>query len=400
MTHISGIYLLFMALVILFLGRFVTSYVPWLKRWHIPSPVTGGLLCSLLITLVSYFTATRFSFDLYLRDILLLCFFSTIGLSARIRLLISGGKTLTTLMVIAVLFLIVQNTAGVATALALGSDPIHGLLAGTITFAGGHGTAITWGTFLEGKGYEGAMEFGLIAATLGLILGGLVGGPVARRLIHHYQLRGDSQKKVTTPTIEQENQPVTLNGRHLLSAIFCICTCIIVGLAIQDQLKALGVVLPDFVPVLFTGILITNLCDSFKLSMKQPELNMLGDISLQLFIAMSLMTLKLHYLASVAGVLIAITVVQVIVIILFAWFVVFQAAGRNYDSSIITAGFIGMGLGATPVGMANMNTLAHRYGPSPKAFLVVPLIGSFFIDIANALILKGFLLLPVFTAGG
>lgn len=400
MIHISGIYLLFMALVILFLGRQLTSAIPLLKRWHIPTPVTGGLLCSLLIALISHFTDLRLNFDLYLRDMLLLCFFSTIGLSARIRLLISGGKTLTTLMIIAIVFLILQNAAGVATALALGSNPIYGLLAGTITFAGGHGTAITWGSFLEQKGYHGAMEFGLIAATLGLILGGLVGGPIGKKLITRYRLHGPHKDPLILPDIDQENQTLTLNGRNLLSALFLISTCIIIGISVQGELKKLGVVLPDFVPVLFSGILITNICDGFKINLKQAELNMLGDVSLQLFIAMSLMTLKLHYLTSIAGVLMAITLVQVVVMISFAWFVVFQATGRDYDSSIITAGFIGMGLGATPVGMANMNTLVHRYGASPKAFLILPLIGSFFLDIANAIILKGFLLLPWFSAAG
>ncbi len=397
MTHISGIYLLFMAIIILFLGRFITYHIPFLKRYHIPSPVTGGLLCSLALALCTYFTSIRFSFDLYLRDILLLAFFSTIGLSARVRLLISGGKTLVTMMIVAVFFLIVQNTAGVATALALGDNPIYGLLAGTITFAGGHGTAIAWGVSLEQKGYQGAMEFGLLAATLGLILGGLVGGPVGKRLIAHHHLTGrNNSDKATIPTIDQDSRPVTLNGRHLLSALFLISGCIVIGTAIQSWLKNHNVLLPDFVPVLFTGIVITNLCDWRNIDLKQAELNMLGDISLQLFIAMSLMTLKLLSLTGIAGTLMTITLVQVIVIILFSWFVVFQAAGRDYDSSVITSGFIGMGLGATPVGMANMSTLVHHYGTSPKAFLIVPLIGSFFVDIANTIILNGFLKLPFF----
>ena len=241
-------------------------------------------------------------------------------------------------------------------------------------------------------------SFGLVAATLGLILGGLIGGPVGKKLITSYHLKGQPYQKVTTPQHEQDTQPVTLNGRHFLSALFLISCCIILGMMVQGLLKAQQIIFPDFVPVLFAGIIITNLCDWGNIELKQTELNMLGDISLQLFIAMSLMTLKLQYLANVAGVLLCITVIQVIVIIAFAWFIIFRAAGRDYDSSVITAGFIGMGLGATPVGMANMNTLVHRYGPSPKAFLVVPLIGSFFVDIANAIILKGFLELPFFNS--
>ena len=166
----------------------------------------------------------------------------------------------------------------------------------------------------------------------------------------------------------------------------------------QPLLQIQQILVPDFVPVLFAGIIITNICDCSKIELKQTEINILGDISLQLFIAMSLVTLKLQYLSNIAGVLLIITIIQVLVIIAFAWLIVFRATGRDYDSSVITAGFIGMGLGATPVGMANMNTLTNRYGISPKAFLVVPLVGSFFVDIANAIILKGFLDLPIFKS--
>ena len=397
MTHISGIHLLFMAIISLYIGHFITRKFSLLKRCHIPSPVTGGLLFSLLLTIVSQVWHIQLSYDLHLRDILLLAFFSTIGLSARIKLLLNGGKTLVILMVVATVFLVVQNTAGVLTALALNENPIYGLVAGTITFAGGHGTAITWGAFLEQHGYHGTLEFGLVAATMGLILGGLVGGPVARKLITSYQLKGQNTLDAIDSSQKQEQYPAVLSSRHLLSGIFLIVSCVILGMLAQGFLKAQQIIVPDFLPVLFTGIIITNICDWTKTDLQQAELNVLGDISLQLFIAMSLMTLKLHYLASVAGLLLCITAVQVLVIIAFAWFVVFRVTGRNYDSSVITAGFIGMGLGATPVGMANMNTLVHRYGPSPKAFLLVPLIGSFFVDIANALILKSFLALPVFA---
>jgi ESS family glutamate:Na+ symporter len=396
MTHISGIHLLFMAIISLYIGHFITRKFSILKRCHIPSPVTGGLLFSLLVTIISQIWHIKLSYDLYLRDILLLAFFGTIGLSARIRLLLSGGKTLAILMVVAVIFLIVQNTAGVATALALGENPVFGLVAGTITFAGGHGTAITWGAFLEQQGYQGTLEFGLIAATLGLILGGMVGGPVARQLISHYQLKDQYTEENSTSIGKQTQYAAELSSRHLLSGIFLIISCIVLGMLAQTMLKAHHIIVPDFLPVLFAGIIITNICDWTHIELKQAELDTLGDISLQLFIAMSLMTLKLHYLSSVAGLLLCITIVQVLVIIAFSWFVVFRATGKSYDSSVITAGFIGMGLGATPVGMANMNTLAHRYGPSPKAFLLVPLIGSFFVDIANAVILKGFLALPIF----
>ncbi|MDP0588955.1 MAG: sodium/glutamate symporter [Candidatus Endonucleobacter bathymodioli] len=396
MTNISGIHLLFVAIMSLFAGRFITDNTTLLRRLHIPSPVTGGLLFCILLTTYSYLTTVHFNYDLHLRDILLLVFFSTIGLSAKIRLLISGGKTLIILIFVTIAFLIIQNTAGILTAMALGQDPIFGLLAGTITFAGGHGTAITWGAFLEQQGYQGAVEFGLVAATVGLILGGLIGGPVGKKLITHYRLKEATKQKITSSYQEPEIQVVPLNGKHLLSALFLISCCIVFGQLAQDLLKAQNILFPDFVPVLFVGILIANLCDFGQEKLRQPELDMLGDVCLRLFIAMSLITLKLHHLTNIAGVLVCITVVQVLIIIAFAWLVVFRATGRNYDSSIISAGFIGMGLGATPVGMANMNTLTNRYGLSPKAFLIVPLIGSFFVDIANAIILKGFLELPIF----
>ena len=396
MTNISGIDLLFMAIISLFIGHLITHKVTLLNRCHIPSPVTGGLLVSLLLTVISQFSSIQFVYDMYLRDIFLLAFFSTVGLSARIRLLFKGGKTLAVLMVIALAFLIIQNTAGILTAIALNENPIYGLIAGSITFAGGHGTAITWGSFLEQKGYEGTMEFGLVAATLGLILGGLVGGPVANKIIKTYSLKNTQLTKYNKTQVQSDHYSAELNSQHLLSALFLITFCIVGGTVIQSTLKTNQIIIPDFLAVLFIGIITTNLCDWIKIELKQLELNTLGDISLQLFIAMSLMTLELQHLANLAGLLITITIVQVIVIVIFTWFVVFRTTGKNYDSCVISAGFIGMGLGATPVGMANMNTLVHRYGPSPKAFLIIPLLGSFFIDSVNAFILKGFLSLSLF----
>ncbi|PJE77820.1 Sodium/glutamate symporter [invertebrate metagenome] len=394
---LSGINLLLMAIAVLYIGRFISRHIVFLKKYHIPSSVTGGLLCSLLLAMITYFSSMEFKFDLHLRDLLLLGFFSTIGLSARIKLLMSGGKTLTLLMLVTLAFLLIQNTVGVTTAMWLNEHPVFGLLAGTITFAGGHGTAITWGNIFEQQGYIGANEFGVAAATLGLILGGLVGGPVARNLIsRHQQTSLSDSNHISEPEIDLQARNMTLNGHHLIAALFLISFCIAGGNLIQQGFHSWGLTLPDFVPVLFTGIIVTNIYDWKKVEIQQVEVDTLGDICLQLFIVMSLMSMQFNHLTHIASTLLWITAVQVIVIILFARYVVYTAAGKNYDASIITAGFIGMGLGATPVGMANMSTLTHRYGPSPKAFLIVPLLGSFFVDISNAFILQGFLQLPFF----
>ncbi|GAA4648038.1 sodium/glutamate symporter [Kistimonas scapharcae] len=392
----AGINLLLASIVVLYIGHYLTRKSRFLQEYNIPAPVTGGLLSSVLLTLIASKTSLSFHFDLELRDLLLLMFFSTIGLNARFSLLLSGGKTLTILLFVMLAFLILQNTTGVLFALFLDQDPVNGLLAGSIAFAGGHGTAITWGSYFEQNGHPGSQEFGLIAATLGLILGGTLGGPLAHNLIKQHALYGNQHRTpyVIDSQSQKEYVPVDMTG--IFRVLLEISITISVGLYLHQWLESQQIILPEFLPVLLIGIIIANLGTVYKHQSDTGLLSLWGDVSLELFIAMSLLSLQLGLLANTASSLVIITIAQTVISVLFVYFIVFRFAGRDYDAAVISSGFIGSGLGATPVGMANVETITSKFGPSPKALLIIPLLGSFFTDVLNALVLKGFLTLPFF----
>ena len=397
MVHLSGLSLLIVAILSYKLGRWVTSRVYLLDHYHIPSPVTGGLITSVLFALADYLFNVQVTWGFELRNELLLIFFCTVGLNARFRLLLSGGKTLIVLFFVVVGFLILQNTVGLITAISIGDQPVNGLLAGSISMAGGHGTAISWGAFLESEGYPQATEFGLVAATMGLIMGGLLGGPVAHALIKKHNLSA-TQADLKSYSISDsfETREITLCMHQVLNVILLIAICIIAGKWINSHFRALHIVMPDYLPVLILAIVIINISDLIKYRFNEQFINLFGDICLEMFITMSLMSLNLIQLAHTALPAFIIVLVQSVVICLFAYYLMFRAAGSDYDASLISSGFIGLGLGATPVGLANINALTHRFGPSPKAFLMVPLLGSVFTDTMNAVILQGFLTLPFF----
>ncbi|MEE9602320.1 MAG: sodium/glutamate symporter, partial [Thermoguttaceae bacterium] len=266
-----------------------------------------------------------------------------------------------------------------------------GLMGGSISFAGGHGTSIAWGAEAEAAGLEGAGAIGIAFATFGLIAGGLLGGPVARWLIQSNRLEPDSTAKLTAV----EKGGVSSDGRagelfNILTVILVLAVCVALGDSVNRFLFEKGVLLPGFLTAMAVGIAITNLSDSFKFEIHPVTIDKFGEVALNIFLAMSLMSMQLWSLATEVGPILVVLMVQMLVITIVVVFVVFRAMGRNYDACVISAGFVGLGLGATPVAIANMNALTTRFGPSPKAFLVVPLVGAFFIDILNALVIKLF----------
>ena len=393
--HLSGLSLLLVAIIAYQLGLFITRKVYFLNHYHIPAPVTGGLVFSVLFLALNAWFDLQMTWGFELRDLLLLIFFCTVGLSARIRLLVSGGKTLTILFFVIASFLLLQNTVGVAMATLIGEHPVYGLLAGTISMAGGHGTAISWGAFLESEGYQGATEFGLMAATMGLIMGGLIGGPVSHALIQKHQLDPKTADPANPSAPEaMETRKISLCMQEALKVLFMISACILFGVWINSHFRAQGIVMPDYLPVLLTAIIVINIADTVHITLNNQLINLFSNISLEMFITMSLMSLNLMQLAQTALPALAIVLTQSVFIALFAYFIMFRASGRDYDGSLITSGFIGLGLGATPVGLANVSALTQRYGPSPKAFLIVPLLGSVFTDTLNAVVLQLFLSLP------
>lgn len=391
---IDGLDVLTISILVIFLGRYLTTHVAFLDRYHIPPAVTGGLLCSILTAVINLVWDVEVTFDLALRDLLLLFFFSTIGLSAKLRLLAEGGKTIVILVFVAATMLVLQDAAGVGLALLFGGHPAYGLFAGSVSFAGGHGTAIAWGAEADAAGLKGAAEFGIACATIGLVTGGIIGGPIGGWLIDRHGLTPDeSSTGAVLKASPTDERPVTIWS--VLATLLMLSICVEAGDLVNRFFSIHGLKLPGFLTAMLVGIVITNVADLMGRGLHRPTISATGEFSLQLFLSMSLMSMQLWILASAATAILVAVMVQATLIALVAVYLVFRLTGRNYDSAVMASGFAGLGLGATPVAIANMDALTSRYGPSPKAFLVIPLIGAFFVDILNALVIKFFVALPV-----
>jgi ESS family glutamate:Na+ symporter len=332
------------------------------------------------------------------RDDLLIVFFTTIGLSSRFSTLIQGGRRLLILLVLAVAYLFLQNATGLSIANITGLEMPVGVLGGSVSLSGGHGTAIAWApVFSKDYGISNAMEIGIACATFGLVLGGLVGGPIAKFLIQRHGLQASSTQHITVG-IPHEQPHERIDVDSMLVSILVIAVAVGLGISLNESLVYMGLKLPMFVTCLFAGILLTNSVPFIFKNMKwptgTPTLALVSDLSLGLFLAMSLMSLQLWTLIDLAVPIILLLVSQVVVITLFVVFIVFRVLGKSYDAAVMSAGYAGLALGATPTAIANMTAVTERFGASPAAFIVVPLIGAFFIDIANAFIIK-FLLVQV-----
>ena len=376
------------SILVLFLGLFINDRIKFLSQNHIPPAVTGGIICSLAVWIIRQFWQIEITFDLQIRDVLLLIFFSTVGLSATLSTLAAGGKGLAVLVLVAAVFLVIQDFTGILLASLFGAHPGYGLMGGSISFAGGHGTAIAWGKEAEAAGLIGAGEIGIAFATFGLIAGGLVGGPIGGRLISKYGLRASEMTDAEPAHSSKAQVQDEYNLYNVLSAILILAICVQLGRWFNQLLFSEGVLLPGFLTAMGVGILITNFLDLIKKPLDQTTFDRMGDVSLNIFLAMSLMSMKLWTLGNAASAIMIVLIIQVLVMTIFAMYIVFRVMGRDYDAAVITSGFAGLGLGATPVAIANMNALTSEFGPSPKAFLIIPLVGAFFIDLLNAVVIK------------
>jgi len=387
-----------LGILVLFVGQRINELVPVLREFSIPKPVTGGLLFSILFGLVYAVSGVAVEFELAARDILLVYFFTTIGINASLKDLVAGGKPLVILLVITIAYMVVQNLTGISIASLFGLPTPVGLLGGSVSLIGGHGTAIAWAPRIaEDFGVSNAMEIGIASATFGLILASLMGGPIAKFLINRHDLKPTVVESHDVGISDQKTAP-GINYMDFLDAIYAIHVSIILGLLLNEGVEELGLKLPLFVTCLFAGILITNLMPSnlkritgTKWPSRTPSVGLIADIALGTFLAMSLMSMQLWTLVELAGPIFTILGAQFAVAVAVNIFIVFPAMGRNYDAAVVCAGFGGISLGSTPTAMANMSAVTQRYGASHLAFIIVPLVCAFFIDLVNALLIPFFL---------
>ncbi|SDH94768.1 glutamate:Na+ symporter, ESS family [Vibrio xiamenensis] len=389
------------AIGVLFVGHFVNSKLPLLKRFNIPEPIVGGLIVACIITIL-HFRGVDMEFSLPLQNTFMLMFFSTVGLAANYTQLMKGGMKVFVFLAVASFYIVLQNTVGVGLASLLGLDPLMGLIAGSITLSGGHGTGAAWAqTFQDNYGLTNTLEIAMASATFGLIIGGIIGSPVADKLVTKNDLKSDYGEKGhvhdTHPEVvtynEYEEEKIT--PKKVIEVLFILLICVTGAKYLEQWVSTFEIswlMIPDFVYALFIGVFITNVLEVTKMrKLDTDTVDVLGTVSLALFLAMALMSLRLWNIFDLALPFLVILGVQSVVLGLFAYFVTFKVMGSNYDAAVISGGHCGFGLGATPTAVMNMGSLVTKFGPSPQAFMVVPIVGAFFIDIVNLIILQGFI---------
>jgi ESS family glutamate:Na+ symporter len=371
-------------------GAQLTRAVAPLREFNIPEPVTGGILAALAVLVLQAAGGPAVSFDLELRDYLLLVFFSGIGLNARLSDLAQGGRPLLLLVLLTVVLIVLQNAVGFVTAEAFGLPGAAGILLGSASLIGGHGTTIAWAPEIAARtGAGGLMELGIASATLGLIVAALAGGPLARALIARHRL---------TPAASAEAPPVGLpfaaddapaiTPAALMHTLLVLHIVILGGMIAHEVIADAGLRLPLFVPCMLVAILAANLYPLLvprgPRVARSPTLALVTDFALGVFLAMSLMAMDLVTLGGLGPVVLVSLAVQTALALGFIVLVVFRVMGGDYTAAVLSAGFAGFGLGATPTAIANMTAVTKRYGPAPIAFVILPLVSAFFVDIANA----------------
>ena len=376
------------AIILLLLGRWIKRRVNFFEKFFIPAPVIGGTLFSIIL-LVGHQTETfTFTFNDDIKNLLMIAFFTTVGFSASLKILKKGGIGVALFLLAAVILVILQDIIGPVLAKALGINPLLGLAAGSIPLTGGHGTSGAFGPYLEDLGATGATVVAVASATYGLIAGCLIGGPIARRLMIKNNLKPTENKEGVDNSLLGSATEVT--EESLFSAVVYVGIAMGIGALINNMLAKAGIKFPVYLMGMVVAAIIRNILDFNQKQLPFTEIGIVGNISLSLFLSMALMSMKLWQLIDLAIPLIIILLVQTTLMAFFAYFITFNIMGRDYDAAVMSTGHCGFGLGATPNAMANMETFTRSNGPSVKAFFIIPIVGSLFIDFINAGVIQAF----------
>ena len=379
------------SVLVLILGQFLKKRINFLEKFCIPAPVIGGLLFAVLTCVCYSLGIAEFTFDDTLREVCMVFLFTSVGFQANLKVLKSGGKSLFIFLGLVVVLIVSQNFLALGVSKLLHLDPLVGLCTGSIPMVGGHGTAGAFGPVLEDFDVKGATTICTAAATFGLIAGSLIGGPIGKRLIDRKKLLDTAVAEDDSILVEDEKK----HERHTnmyAAAVFQLIIAVGIGTIISELLTKTGLTFPIYIGAMIAAAVIRNIGEySGKFDIYMGEINNLGGICLSLFLGMAMITLKLWQLAELALPLIILLSAQLILMMLFTYFVVFNVMGRDYDAAVLSAGTCGFGMGATPNAMANMQAICDRYVPSVKAYLIIPLIGSLFADFLNSLVITFFI---------
>ncbi|MBP3033154.1 sodium/glutamate symporter [Staphylococcus warneri] len=398
MIELDAITTLCLACILYLIGQTIINHVSILRRICIPAPVIGGLIFAILVAVLDSFNIVKIKLDAsFIQDFFMLAFFTTIGLGASLKLFKVGGKVMLLYFMFCGIMAFCQNVIGISLAKLLNIKPLLGLTAGSMSMEGGHGNAAAYGKTIQDMGIDSAVTAALAAATLGLVFGGLIGGPVVKFLIKRYNLKPEHSDNSFKNYGEVEyNQ--SLHEKYKPTQIFFIqftilVFCMALGTYIGNTFTNLtNVNIPMYVGSMFVAVFVRNISEAAGFNIVDLKINeQIGDISLGIFLSLALMSIQLTEIYSLALPLIIIVLVQVVFMILFSIFVLFRDLGKDYDAAVMVGGFIGHGLGATPNAMANLDVITKKYGNSPKAYLVVPIVGAFLIDLIGVIIVMGFI---------
>ena len=393
MLQLDAVQTLALAGLALFLGYGLCRVVPLLARYNLPPPVVGGLVFALAAWAAHGRGTTLFSLDTALQGPLMVAFFTTIGINASLWLLKISGRQVLVFLLLASGFAIVQNLLGIAVAMGFGLHPLFGVLAGSTTLTGGPATGLAFAPLFEQAGVAGAESIAVASAMAGIVCGGLIGGPVATVLMRRYQLRSTHPEDHRAPPEERSVDVATESQREhaALKSIVVLLVAMWLGASVSSWISATGVTLPAYVGAMLVGAAVRNIDDRTGwIRLSVPTTDLVGNVCLALFLSVALMNLKLWELAGLALPLLVNLGLQALLVSVFC-LLVLRAMGRDYDAAVMSGGMCGFMLGTTANAMAVMRTLVERYGVAPRAFLVAPLVGAFFIDFSNALIITGFM---------
>ena len=401
--HLTQAQTLLVAVAVFFVGTFFHAKSNFLKKYNIPEPVIGGIIASIFLTAIHFSFHTEYVFDNEVYSDLSLTFFATVGLTAKFSFLKKGGRKIFIFFVVAGTFLILQNATGVFMSRVLGIDPNTGLLAGSITLSGGHATGAVYSKLPFFSGVPNAAAVAIAFATFGLVLGGIIGGPISQLLIARHKLAPEDKVMHPDDALKDHgyNEPETVTARSVIQVLLCTFFAIYFGKLLYTWVNPLitsifgpNASVANFIFVLLVGVVITNLCDLTHLYKVHDEsTNLINTTSLTIFLSIAMMNLKLWKvnLAEMAVPLLGIILVQTILMALFAYYITFRALGKDYDAAVIAGGHCGFGLGSTTTAVANVESVTNRYGEAPRAMFTILMVGAFFIDIFNALVVQAFM---------
>ncbi len=388
-----------LATLVLFLGYYLKRKWSILDRFNIPAPVVGGLIFATLALILRQTGIFSIEFNTVLQAPFMIAFFTTVGLTASFSLLKIGGPQVILFWGIASFLAFLQDIIGIILSKIMGVHPFLGLICGSVTMTGGHGTGLAFGPVFESLGMKGGSTYAVASATFGLVSGGLIGGPVGTLLIKKKNLKSEKLsskgKREVVESMEEiaeeKDRRIGLSAYEFLKYMAIILSCMWAGSIISKGFESLKITLPAYIGSMIFAAFLRNFFDFSKIiKISQSYVELLGSISLSLFLSMALMSLRLWELFELAIPMLVILIFQVALMAFYAIFVTFPLMGRDYDSAVMASGHCGFGLGATPNAIANMEALAEKFGPAPRAFLVIPIVGAFFIDFTNAIIITFF----------